>query len=359
MMKIKNSKIIKAFAKANSGAFSTYISQNTIRLMNRTGYAVLAETDDICNPENFSFALTDVIAKRLEMISSQASLEFDNKTLVVKEGRSRVKFTLEKVREFELENTLVENNDHLEFNLSELLNTVKVISANNENFNQNAAKYVYFKVHSENNKAQVYTCDGFKLSSMEISCAATHDENFSVETNGLVNIIPYFSLADSDKISFDFGEKNKLLLKAGNIKANINYVNSLLFNSSTVMATDNMNFFIARKEDVLKMVNDVLPFTLSDKGSNHLILLNVVDSCMSLENKTPTVEWQDEVEIKNEKKINAKIGINCLYLKKLVSVVDTEEITFGYKNSISPLYLKGKSFQGILCPMRLVSTERG
>lgn len=357
-MKINNSKIIKVFAKAITGSFSTYIKQNTIRLMSRTGYAVLAETDDILNSDDTTFALTDVIAKRLEMISNQASLVFEDKVLVVKEGRSRVKFSLGNVKEFEIEETLVQNNDHLEFNLSELLNTVKTVASNNENSNQKAANYIYFKVNSETSKAQVYACDGYKLSLMEISCVAAHDEEFSIEINGLVNVIPFFSLADSDKISFDFGEKNKLLLKAGNIKANINYVNSLLINASTVLSPDNMLFFTAKKEDLLRMINGALPFT--EKGtSHHCIIVKIEGPCMSFEIKTPTVEWKDEIEIKNESRINTQIGTNCLFLKKIISVVDTEDVTFGYKKNILPLLIKGKLFQGVLCPMRLASEERG
>lgn len=203
----------------------------------------------------------------------------------------------------------------------------------------------------KDNRLNVVSLDGYRLSLCRKPCVASGDGNFIIPARSLVEVVRLVDEAENDvKIVFS---KEKMMVIINNtqiisrliIGDYINYRNiiNLEFSASAVFGRDKL----------VESMNHVSVISRADKNNNVRFELN--DTLIMIDSRSEIGNVHESIPATIEGK-DCVICFNCKYIQDVINVIQDEYIKMNIKNSNSPCVItpvEGDEYLYLVLPMRV------
>ena len=186
--------------------------------------------------------------------------------------------------------------------------------------------------------------------------------NIEIENNlDIEVVIPAKLINEVSKIMSDDGDDNllieiidnKVLFKFDNYKVIINtYSGKFIDYERIINKQGEINVRIKRSELLSSIDRASL---LTSVQNNNLIKFNINENVLIINSLSEEGNIEEKLEIIKDGE-NLQIGLNAKYLKDALSVIEDEEISINFKDSVSPCIIKplvGNKYTYLVLPIRI------
>lgn len=194
--------------------------------------------------------------------------------------------------------------------------------------------------------------DPYRIASYKID--VDNNENISViiPARLIMEVAKFIDDDGDDRMSFEIVE-NKVVLRFDNNKVIINTFSGKFIDYERILNKEgNINIRVKR-DDLLRSTERAS--LLASVQNNNLIRFNIQKDVIYINSLNEEGNIEEKVEIINDGE-DLNIGINSKYLKDALSVIEDEEISINFKDSVSPAIikpLKGDKYTYLILPIRM------
>ena len=187
---------------------------------------------------------------------------------------------------------------------------------------------------------------------------------YHIDVNNSTNVsvvIPAKLINETSKIMSDEGDDNmsfeisgnKVIMKFDNNKVIMNTFSGKFIDYERILNKEGSINVRLKRNDLLRSTDRAA--LLTSVQNNNLIRFNIEDDIIIIKSLNEEGNIEEKVEIIKEGE-NLNIGLNSKYLKDALSVIEDEEISINFKDSISPCIikpLKGDKYKYLILPIRM------
>ncbi|MBQ9272295.1 MAG: DNA polymerase III subunit beta [Mogibacterium sp.] len=194
--------------------------------------------------------------------------------------------------------------------------------------------------------------DPYRIATYKIDVDNKDNVRVIIPAKLIMEVAKFIDDDGDSKMSFEIVD-NKVIMKFDNNKVIINTYSGKFIDYERILNKEgNINIRVKR--------NDILRSTeraslLASVQNNNLIRFNIGKDMIYITSLNEEGNIEEKVEIINDGE-DLNIGINSRYLKDALSVIDDEEISINFKDSISPAIikpLKGDKYTYLILPIRM------
>jgi len=194
--------------------------------------------------------------------------------------------------------------------------------------------------------------DPYRIATYKIDVENTDNVRVIIPAKLIMEVAKFIDDDGDSKMSFEIVD-NKVIMKFDNNKVIINTYSGKFIDYERILNKEgNINIRVKR--------NDLLRSTeraslLASVQNNNLIRFSIGKDMIYITSLNEEGNIEEKVEIINDGE-ELNIGINSRYLKDALSVIDDEEISINFKDSISPAIikpLKGDKYTYLILPIRM------
>ena len=194
--------------------------------------------------------------------------------------------------------------------------------------------------------------DPYRIATYKIDVDNNVNVSVIIPAKLIMEVAKFIEDDGEDKMSFEIVD-NKVIMKFDNNKVVINTYSGKFIDYERILNKEgNINVRVKR--------NDLLRSTeraslLASVQNNNLIRFNIQKDMIYITSLNEEGNIEEKVEIINDGE-DLNIGINSKYLKDALSVIDDEEISINFKDSVSPAIikpLKGDKYTYLILPIRM------
>ncbi len=194
--------------------------------------------------------------------------------------------------------------------------------------------------------------DPYRIASYKIDIDNNEDVSVIIPAKLIMEVAKFIDDDGEDKMSFEIVD-NKVIMKFDNNKVIINTYSGKFIDYQRILNKEgNINIRVKR-DDLLRSTERAS--LLASIQNNNLIRFNVGKDMIFITSLNEEGNIEEKVEIINEGE-ELNIGINSKYLKDALSVIEDEEISINFKDSVSPAIikpLKGDKYTYLILPIRM------
>ncbi len=194
--------------------------------------------------------------------------------------------------------------------------------------------------------------DPYRIATYKIDVDNNVNVSVIIPAKLIMEVAKFIEDDGEDKMSFEIVD-NKVIMKFDNNKVIINTYSGKFIDYERILNKEgNINIRVKRN-DLLKSTERAS--LLASVQNNNLIRFNIGKDMIFITSLNEEGNIEEKVEIINDGE-ELNIGINSKYLKDALSVIDDEEISINFKDSVSPAIikpLKGDKYTYLILPIRM------
>ena len=194
--------------------------------------------------------------------------------------------------------------------------------------------------------------DPYRIATYKIDIDNNENISVIIPAKLIMEVAKFIEDEGEDKMSFEVTD-NKVIMKFDNNKVIINTFSGKFIDYERILNKEgNINIRVKR-DDLLRSTERAS--LLASVQNNNLIRFNIQSDMIYITSLNEEGNIEEKVEIINEGE-NLNIGINSKYLKDALSVIEDEEISINFKDSVSPAIikpLKGEKYKNLILPIRM------
>ena len=194
--------------------------------------------------------------------------------------------------------------------------------------------------------------DPYRIATYKIDIYNKEDIRVIIPAKLIMEVAKFIEDDGEDKMSFEISD-NKVILKFDNNKVIINTYSGKFIDYERILNKEgNINIRVKRDELLKSSERASL---LASVQNNNLIRFNIQKDVIYITSLNEEGNIEEKVEIINDGE-DLNIGINSKYLKDALSVIEDEEISINFKDSVSPAIikpLKGDKYTYLILPIRM------
>ena len=194
--------------------------------------------------------------------------------------------------------------------------------------------------------------DPYRIATYKIDIDNNENISVIIPAKLIMEVAKFIEDEGEDKMSFEVTD-NKVIMKFDNNKVIINTFSGKFIDYERILNKEgNINIRVKR-DDLLRSTERAS--LLASVQNNNLIRFNIQSDMIYITSLNEEGNIEEKVEIINEGE-NLNIGINSKYLKDALSVIEDEEISINFKDSVSPAIikpLKGEKYKYLILPIRM------
>ena len=288
-------------------------------------------------------------------IYTKTELIVKGTTLTVKNGKSRVKFTLIGAETYpkKLEK---EENGFVFSAGADIINTLKTVAVAGD---YKSSKSIARSIHllSFDNNLLAAATDGYKLASAVIPSAhyiGTDEITVPIEHLALMSV---FSNSSEDTIDFYFGHnKRAVMLVQGEISLSMAMIESGSIEGvlrTVQLSKDGYSYRV--NSDTIKDTMDKIAL-LATNDKNKCVKFTINGDSLSVTNVDSLNEYEQNISITdNTGEKEAVIGLNYSHLREFMSNISDEEVQVIYTTALKPVLMtvESRKIDFLLMPYRI------
>ncbi len=194
--------------------------------------------------------------------------------------------------------------------------------------------------------------DPYRIATYKIDVDNNEEVSVIIPAKLIMEVAKFIDDDGEDKMSFEIVD-NKVILKFDNNKVIINTYSGKFIDYERILNKEgNINVRVKR-DDLLKSTERAS--LLASAQNNNLIRFNIQKEVIIINSLNEEGNIEEKVEIINDGE-DLNIGINSKYLKDALSVIEDEEVSINFKDSVSPAIikpLKGDKYTYLILPIRM------
>ena len=194
--------------------------------------------------------------------------------------------------------------------------------------------------------------DPYRIATYKIDVDNNVNVSVIIPARLIMEVAKFIEDDGEDKMSFEIVD-NKVIMKFDNNKVVINTYSGKFIDYERILNKEgNINVRVKRT-DLLRSTERAS--LLASVQNNNLIRFNIQKDMIYITSLNEEGNIEEKVEIINDGE-DLNIGINSKYLKDALSVIDDEEISINFKDSVSPAIikpLKGDKYTYLILPIRM------
>ena len=194
--------------------------------------------------------------------------------------------------------------------------------------------------------------DPYRIATYKIDIENSDNVNVIIPARLIMEVAKFIEDEGEDKMSFEIVD-NKVIMKFDNNKVIINTYSGKFIDYERILNKEgNINIRVKR-DDLLRSAERAS--LLASVQNNNLIRFNIQKDVIYITSLNEEGNIEEKVEIINDGE-ELNIGINSKYLKDALSVIEDEEISINFKDSVSPAIikpLKGDKYTYLILPIRM------
>jgi DNA polymerase-3 subunit beta len=194
--------------------------------------------------------------------------------------------------------------------------------------------------------------DPYRIATYKIDIDNSDDVSVIIPAKLIMEVAKFIEDDGEDKMSFEIVD-NKVIMKFDNNKVIINTYSGKFIDYERILSKEgNINIRVKR-DDLLRSTERAS--LLASVQNNNLIRFNIQKDMIFITSLNEEGNIEEKVEIINDGE-ELNIGINSKYLKDALSVIEDEEISINFKDSVSPAIikpLKGDKYTYLILPIRM------
>ena len=194
--------------------------------------------------------------------------------------------------------------------------------------------------------------DPYRIATYRIDVDNDEDVSVIIPAKLIMEVAKFIEDDGEDRMSFEI-VSGKVIMKFDNIKATLNTFSGKYIDYEKILSKEgNINIRVKRN-DLLKSTERAS--LLTSAQNNNLIKFNIDQDLIIIKSLNESGNIEEKVEIINDGD-PLNIGMNSKYLKDALSVIDDEEISINFRDSISPCIirpLKGDKYSYLILPIRM------
>ena len=194
--------------------------------------------------------------------------------------------------------------------------------------------------------------DPYRIASYKIDVDNKEEISVIIPARLIMEVAKFIDDDGDDRMSFEIVE-NKVVLRFDNNKVIINTFSGKFIDYERILNKEgNINIRVKR-DDLLRSTERAS--LLASVQNNNLIRFNIQKDVIYINSLNEEGNIEEKVEIINDGE-DLNIGINSKYLKDALSVIEDEEISINFKDSVSPAIikpLKGDKYTYLILPIRM------
>ena len=194
--------------------------------------------------------------------------------------------------------------------------------------------------------------DPYRIATYKIDIDNNENVSVIIPARLIMEVAKFIDDDGEDKMSFEIVD-NKVIMRFDNNKVIINTYSGKFIDYQRILNKEgNINIRVKR-DDLLRSTERAS--LLASIQNNNLIRFNIGKDMIFITSLNEEGNIEEKVEIINEGE-ELNIGINSKYLKDALSVIEDEEISINFKDSVSPAIikpLKGDKYTYLILPIRM------
>ena len=194
--------------------------------------------------------------------------------------------------------------------------------------------------------------DPYRIAAYKVEIENRNNISVIIPAKLITEVAKFIDDDGDSKMSFEIVD-NKVILKFDNNKVIINTYSGKFIDYERILNKEgNINIRV-KKDDLLKSTERAS--LLASVQNNNLIRFNIGKEMIYITSLNEEGNIEEKVEIINDGE-DLNIGINSRYLKDALSVIEDEEISINFKDSVSPAIikpLKGDKYKYLILPIRM------
>ncbi len=194
--------------------------------------------------------------------------------------------------------------------------------------------------------------DPYRIATYKIEIENNDNVSVIIPAKLIMEVAKFIDDDGEDKMSFEIVD-NKVIMKFDNNKVIINTYSGKFIDYQRILDKEgNINIRVKR-DDLLRSTERAS--LLASIQNNNLIRFNIGKDMIFITSLNEEGNIEEKVEIINDGE-ELNIGINSKYLKDALSVIEDEEISINFKDSVSPAIikpLKGDKYTYLILPIRM------
>ena len=194
--------------------------------------------------------------------------------------------------------------------------------------------------------------DPYRIASYKIDVDNKENLSVIIPARLIMEVAKFIDDDGDDRMSFEIVD-NKVILRFDNNKVIINTFSGKFIDYERILNKEgNINIRVKR-DDLLRSTERAS--LLASVQNNNLIRFNIQKDVIYINSLNEEGNIEEKVEIINDGE-DLNIGINSKYLKDALSVIEDEEISINFKDSVSPAIikpLKGDKYTYLILPIRM------
>ena len=194
--------------------------------------------------------------------------------------------------------------------------------------------------------------DPYRIAAYRIDVDNKENISVIIPARLIMEVAKFIGDEGDDRMSFEIVD-NKVILKFDNNKVIINTFSGNFIDYERIINKEgNINIRVKR-DDLLRSTERAS--LLASVQNNNLIRFSIRKDVIYINSLNEEGNIEEKVEIINDGE-DLNIGINSKYLKDALSVIDDEEISINFRDSVSPAIikpLKGDKYIYLILPIRM------
>ena len=195
--------------------------------------------------------------------------------------------------------------------------------------------------------------DGFRMAIAREQMEQEEDKKIIVSARILNEISKIISDCEEDTdISFVLDEK-RASIELAQTKVSLRLLDGEFIKYKDILPKESKTKVTVSRSDLLDSIERAS--LLAKEGKNNLIKISLQPDRMIITSRSEEGNVKEEVQIQKEGE-ELEIGFNSKYLLDVLKVVNEEELTLEFNNSISPCLVKpilGDAFEYLILPVRI------
>ena len=194
--------------------------------------------------------------------------------------------------------------------------------------------------------------DPYRIATYKIDVDNNEDVSVIIPAKLIMEVAKFIEDDGEDKMSFEITD-NKVILKFDNNKVIINTFSGKFIDYERILNKEGDINVRVKRDDLLRSTERAS--LLASVQNNNLIRFNIQSDMIYITSLNEEGNIEEKVEIINDGE-DLNIGINSKYLKDALSVIEDEEISINFKDSVSPAIikpLKGDKYTYLILPIRM------
>ena len=194
--------------------------------------------------------------------------------------------------------------------------------------------------------------DPYRIATYRIDVENKEDLSVIIPARLIMEVAKFIDDDGEDRMILEITD-NKVILKFDNNKVIINTFTGKFIDYERIINKEgNINIRVKRDELLRSTERASL---LASVQNNNLIRFSIQKDVIFINSLNEEGNIEEKVEIINDGE-DLNIGINSKYLKDALSVIDDEEISINFRDSVSPAIikpLKGDKYTYLILPIRM------